>query len=34
MGMFDFVKNVGKKLGFGDDEAPKPEELKKDLDSY
>ncbi|BCH21377.1 peptidoglycan-binding protein LysM [Mesorhizobium sp. L-8-10] len=35
MGMFDFVKNVGKKLGFGgDDEAPKPEELKQELDSY
>lgn len=35
MGMFDFVKNVGKKLGFGgDDEAPKAEELKKELDSY
>lgn len=36
MGMFDFVKNVGKKLGFGDDEeeAPKAEELKKELDSH
>lgn len=34
MGMFDFVKNVGKKLGFGDDEAPKAEAVKKDLDSY
>jgi len=35
MGVFDFVKNVGKKLGFGDEEeAPKPEELKKELDSY
>jgi len=34
--MFDFVKNVGKKLGFGDDEevAPKAEELKKELDSH
>ena len=37
MGMFDFVKNVGKKLGFGDDEEaapPKAEELKKELDSH
>ncbi|PHP68968.1 peptidoglycan-binding protein LysM [Zhengella mangrovi] len=34
MGIFDFVKNVGKKLGIGDDEAPKAEELKKELDSY
>jgi nucleoid-associated protein YgaU len=35
--MFDFVKNVGKKLGFGDDEEaapPKAEELKKELDSH
>lgn len=35
MGVFDFVKSVGKKLGLGgEDEAPKPEELKKELDSY
>lgn len=34
MGIFDFVKNVGKKLGIGDDEAPKAEALKKELDSY
>ena len=35
MGIFDFVKNVGKKLGIGgDEEAPKAEEIKKDLDSY
>ena len=35
MGMFDFVKSVGKKLGFGDEEvAPKAEELKKELDSH
>jgi nucleoid-associated protein YgaU len=34
MGVFDFVKSVGKKLGFGDDqEPPKAEELKKELDS-
>lgn len=36
MGVFDFVKSVGRKLGIGDEEevAPKPEELKKELDSY
>src|SRR5690349_13449256 len=34
MGLFDFVKNVGKKLGIGDDEAPKADALKKELDSY
>ena len=36
MGMFDFVKTVGKKLGFGDDDdaAAKAEALKKELDSH
>ncbi len=34
MGIFDFVKSVGKKLGIGDDEAPDAEALKKELDSY
>lgn len=35
MGVYDFVKNVGKKLGFGDDEAaPGPDQLKKELDSH
>src|SRR5262245_20556768 len=35
MGVFDFVKSVGKKLGFGDaEDAPKAEELKKELDSH
>lgn len=35
MGMFDFVKSVGRKLGIGDEEeAPAPEALKKELDSY
>src|SRR5690606_36725849 len=33
MGIFDFVKSVGTKLGFGDDE-PKAEDLKKQLDSH
>ena len=35
MGIFDFVKSAGKKLGIiKDDEAPKPEDLKKELDSH
>ncbi|MBZ0161270.1 MAG: peptidoglycan-binding protein LysM [Notoacmeibacter sp.] len=35
MGIFDFVKSVGKKLGIGDDEeAPAAGELKKELDSH
>jgi nucleoid-associated protein YgaU len=35
MGMFDFMKSVGKKLGFGDDDddAAKADVLKKELDS-
>ena len=34
MGIFDFVKSVGKKLGIGDDEPPAADKLKGDLDSY
>ena len=35
MGVFDFVKNVGKKLGIGgDDEAPTPAAVKKEMDSF
>jgi LysM repeat protein len=34
MGLFDFVKSVGKKLGIGDDAAPDANALKKELDSY
>ena len=36
MGMFDFVKSVGKKLGFGDDddETTKAEAIKKELASH
>ena len=34
MGIFDFVKSAGKKLGFGDDEAPTAEALKKEIDSH
>lgn len=33
MGIFDFAKSVGKKLGFGEDE-PTADELKKELDSH
>ncbi len=35
MGMFDFMKSVGKKLGFGDDDddAAKAEALKKELEA-
>jgi hypothetical protein len=32
MGIFDFVKSVGEKLGIGgSDEEPKVEDLKKEL---
>ncbi len=35
MGIFDFVKSVGKKLGIGDEEeAPDSDSLKKELDSH
>ncbi|MDX8493928.1 peptidoglycan-binding protein LysM [Mesorhizobium sp. VK22B] len=35
MGMFDFVKGVGKKLGFGGEEAPpSADTLKQELDSH
>ncbi|MEO0327145.1 MAG: peptidoglycan-binding protein LysM [Pseudomonadota bacterium] len=35
MGIFDFVKSVGKKLGIGDEETPpSADELKKELDSH
>lgn len=35
MGIFDFVKSVGKKLGLASEDAPpKAEELKKELDSH
>ena len=35
MGIFDFVKSVGNKLGFGDDdEATSAKALKKELDSH
>lgn len=34
MGLFDFVKAAGKKLGFGDDDAEAAEALKKEIDSH
>ncbi|MFC5586684.1 peptidoglycan-binding protein LysM [Nitratireductor kimnyeongensis] len=34
MGIFDFVKSVGKKLGMVDEEPPAAGELKKELDSH
>lgn len=35
MGMFDFVKSVGKKLGIGgEEEAPSADTLKQELDSH
>jgi nucleoid-associated protein YgaU len=33
MGLFDFIKSAGKRLGIGDD-TPDAEELKKELDSH
>ncbi|WOC16049.1 peptidoglycan-binding protein LysM [Pseudochrobactrum sp. MP213Fo] len=33
MGIFDFVKSVGTKLGFGENE-PNADDLKKELDSH
>lgn len=35
MGIFDFVKSVGKKLGIGDEETPpSADDLKAELDSH
>lgn len=34
MGFFDFVKNAGKKLGFGDDDGDNAKKLKEELDSH
>lgn len=35
MGIFDFIKSAGKKLGIGgDDDAPEAEAVKKELDSH
>ena len=34
MGLFDFVRSAGKKLGWGDDDDEKAEALKKEVDSY
>lgn len=34
MGIFNFIKSAGNKLGFGDDDAPEAEAVKKELDSH
>jgi len=34
MGLFSFIKNAGKKLGIGDDDAPDVEAVKKELASH
>ncbi|MDO9416844.1 peptidoglycan-binding protein LysM [Pararhizobium sp.] len=34
MGLFNFIKNAGKKLGIGDDDAPDVEAVKKELASH
>lgn len=34
MGLFDFIKSAGKKLGIGDDDAPDVEAVKKELASH
>jgi nucleoid-associated protein YgaU len=34
MGLFSFIKNAGKKLGIGDDDAPEAVAVKKELDSF
>jgi nucleoid-associated protein YgaU len=34
MGFFDFVKDAGKALGFGDDDADNAAKLKEELDSH
>ena len=34
MGLINFIKNAGKNLGFGDDDPPTAEALKKELDSF
>ncbi|MGE0844713.1 MAG: peptidoglycan-binding protein LysM [Flavobacteriaceae bacterium] len=34
MGIFDFIKDVGAKLGIGGEEAPTADALKKEVESY
>lgn len=34
MGFFNFIKNAGKKLGIGDDDAPDADAVKKELASH
>lgn len=33
MGVWDFIKRAGKKIGIGDDDAPDPEALKKEVET-
>lgn len=34
MGIYDFIKSAGKKLGIGDDDAPEALAVKQELDSH
>lgn len=34
MGLFDFIKSAGKKLGIGSDDPPSAEDLKTELESH
>lgn len=34
MGIYDFIKSAGKKLGIGGDDKPDAESIKKELDSH
>ena len=34
MGIFEFIKSAGKKLGIGDEEAPEAAAVKEELDSH
>ena len=34
MGIFDFIKSAGKKLGIGGDDTPDADAVKKELDSF
>lgn len=34
MGLYDFIKEAGKALGFGGDKSPTADALKKELDSH
>lgn len=34
MGIFNFIKSAGKKLGFGEEDAPEASAIKQELDSH